>query len=58
MRLLLNMGEPIFTLPLFREKGFLYYVGTDADGYLTVFKAVMARHGRTKKNKEVVVTSQ
>ena len=43
------MGEEILKTDLKREAGFLYYVGTDEDGTLTVCRAVMARHGRTKK---------
>jgi hypothetical protein len=42
------MGETILKTNLKRELGYLYYVGTDSQGYLIVCKTKMAR-GRGKK---------
>lgn len=42
------MGEVIITTDVKREAGWLYYVGTDKKGNLTVCKAKMAR-GRKKE---------
>ena len=48
------MGEIIATTQFKREPGFLYYIGTDKNGYLTICKAIMARNGRhaTEKKKK------
>jgi hypothetical protein len=43
------MGELIIETDIPREKGWLYYTGTDKKGNLTVCKAKMARGGRKKK---------
>lgn len=42
------MGTVIVTTDIPREKGFLYYTGTDKKGNITICKAAMAR-GRKKK---------
>lgn len=44
------MGEVIIETDVPREKGYLYYTGTNKKGFLTVCKAQMAR-GRKKKGK-------
>lgn len=44
------MGVKIADTDIKREKGFLYYTGTNANGNLTICKSVMAR-GRKKKAK-------
>ena len=42
------MGEIIQTLTIKRESGYLYYCGTNSQGYLTVCKAKMARGKKEK----------
>lgn len=42
------MAEMILQTSIPRQKGYLYFCGTDKDGYIIVCKAVMAR-GRKKK---------
>lgn len=46
------MGIRIAKLKLKREKGYLYYVKSDEEGYLEVCKAIMARGGKKKKHEE------
>ena len=41
------MGETIATTEIKREKGFVYYTGTDDNGNLTICRAVA---GRKKKS--------
>ncbi len=43
------MGEVIATTEIPREKGFVYYMGTDEKGLLTICRA---KAGRKKKPKE------
>lgn len=43
------MGEIISKTQIKREKGWLYYCGTDDDGNITLCKVQMARAGRKKK---------
>ncbi len=43
------MGEIISKTKIKREKGFLYYCGTDKEGNLTICRTKMAR-GRKKGN--------
>jgi hypothetical protein len=45
------MGNIILTTDIKREKGKLYFCGTDKEGNITVNEAVMAR-GRKKKDKK------
>lgn len=45
------MGEVIIETDVPREKGFLYYTGTDKKGNITVCKTPMARGRKKKKNK-------
>ncbi len=44
------MGKIIAKTEIKREKGFLYYCGTDDKGFLTICSAEMAR-GRKRKKK-------
>ena len=47
------MGEIISKTKIKREKGWLYYTGTDDEGNLTICKSEMAHgKGRTYKKKE------
>jgi len=46
------MGERIARVKIQREPGALYYVKSDDDGWLCIFKATMARGGRKKKAEE------
>ncbi len=46
------MGEIISKTKIKREKGYLYYCGTDEEGNLTICQTEMARGGRKKKKKE------
>ena len=43
------MAKVILKTNLPREKGKLYFCGTDSDGNLTVCEAIMQRGGRKKK---------
>lgn len=43
------MGKIILKTNLKREKGMLYYCGTDENGNLTLCEAPMARKGKSKK---------
>jgi len=45
------MGEIIATTEIKREKGFLYYTGTNNKGNITICKAIMARGRKKKENK-------
>ena len=46
-------GKIILKTDILREKGFLYFCGTDEKtGCLTIGKAPMARGGRKKKKKK------
>jgi hypothetical protein len=45
------MSEIVMKTTVPREAGFLYFVGTTKDGFLTVNKAKMSRGGRKKKAK-------
>lgn len=45
------MGKIIARTKIKREKGYLYYTGTDENGNLTLCKAEMA-HGKKKKEEE------
>ena len=47
-------GKIIAVTKIKREKGFLYYTGTDKDGYLTVCKTEMARGRKKKADKKKV----
>ena len=42
------MGEKILRTELFIEKGYLYYVKPDEDGYICLYKAQLSRKGRHK----------
>lgn len=46
------MGTTILKTNIKREKGFLYYCGTDKDGNIAVGKAKMARGRKGKKKKK------
>ncbi len=46
------MGNIISKTKIKREKGYLYYCGTDEEGNLTICHAKMARGGRKKKKKK------
>ncbi len=46
-----KMKEIISKTKIKREKGFLYYTGTDKDGNLTICRTKMARGGKGKKKK-------
>lgn len=46
------MGEEILRTEIKREKGWLYYCGTDENGNLVVCKAKMMHKGRPRKVKE------
>ncbi|KKL45612.1 hypothetical protein LCGC14_2353900 [marine sediment metagenome] len=46
-----QMGEIISKTKIPREKGFLYYCGTDDEGNLTICRAEMAR-GKKKEGDE------
>ena len=46
------MGEEIAKTKIKREKGWLYYCGTDDEGNITLCKAKMGRGNNTKKEKE------
>ena len=46
------MGKVIATTEIKREPGFLYYCGTDSNGYITVCSAILNRGGRKKKPKK------
>jgi hypothetical protein len=43
------MGERICKLKIKREKEFLYYVKSDEEGYLEMWKTIMKRGGKRKK---------
>ena len=45
------MGEIISKTEIKREKGYLYYTGTDEKGNLTICRTEMAR-GRKKKEEK------
>ena len=45
------MAEELAKTDIPREKGYLYFCGTDSDGNITVNRAEMAR-GRKKKEKK------
>jgi len=45
------MGERIARIKQQREKGYLYYVKSDEDGWLCVHKAIMKRGGKKKDKK-------
>ena len=42
------MKEKLATTDIKREVGYLYYMGTDANGFLTINKTLMKRGGRKK----------
>jgi hypothetical protein len=44
------MGERIAKIKIQREPGYLYYVKSDEEGWLCVYKAILARNGGRKKN--------
>ena len=46
------MGKIIAKTEIKREKGYLYYCGTDKDGCLTICSAEMKRGGKKKKAKK------
>ena len=46
------MSEIILTTDIKREKGKLYFCGTDDNGFITIGEAVMSRKGRPKKEKK------
>lgn len=46
------MGKALLTTTIQREKGKLYYLKSDAKGFLVVYEAVMARAGRKKTKKK------
>lgn len=46
------MAELIASTDIKREKGYLYFLKSDANGNLEIYKAVMCRGGRHKKKKD------
>jgi len=46
------MKETILTTEIPREKGYLYFVGTDEKGNIKVCRAEMARGGKKKQTEE------
>lgn len=46
------MGKEILKTDIKREKGKLYYCGTDKNGNIIVCEAIMARGGKSKKKKK------
>lgn len=44
------MGEEILKTNIKRDKGYLYYCGTDEQGNIVVCKALMSHKGRPRKN--------
>jgi hypothetical protein len=46
------MGEKIAVSTFHREPGHLYYVKEDENGFLSIYKAAMARGGKKKVEKK------
>jgi len=46
------MGELIAKTEIPREKGYLYYAGTDEKGNIAIYKAKMARGRKKLKEKK------
>jgi hypothetical protein len=46
------MGKLIAKSELKREPGFLYYVKSDNEGFLCIYKAVLARGGGQKSRRK------